>query len=70
MGCARALSEFVKFFVGDVDPWMHAHQLGTQAGLARAHQLDQRMFAFTIQGKWKWRDVTCESGQGFAKSIG
>src|SRR2546421_8699728 len=48
MRCARALSEFVKFFLGDVDARMHAHQLRTQAGLARAHQLDERMFTLEL----------------------
>src|SRR5262245_7489957 len=35
-----------------------------------AQTTTQRMYAFTSHGKCQWSDVTCESGHGFAKSIG
>jgi hypothetical protein len=38
--------------------------------LVTAQKIDQRRLAFTSHGKWRCSDVTCESGQGLAKSIG
>src|SRR6185503_4768052 len=49
---------------------------GSQSSVLRigffvtAQNTDQRMFAFTSHGKWRCSDVTCESGHGFAKSMG
>jgi hypothetical protein len=35
-----------------------------------AQKIDQRRYDFTSHGKWKCSEVTCESGQGLAKSMG
>ena len=35
-----------------------------------AQKIDHFSFAVTTHGKWTCSDVTCESGHGFAKSIG
>jgi hypothetical protein len=35
-----------------------------------AQKIDHRRYDFTSHGKWKCSEVTCESGQGLAKSMG